>query len=75
MHGYTGYGYGDGVGRFRSLISDEMREDWEANGDKLVAFWQSGEYTNAEAFPDTKPWLFACGGPNEMPWAALQFKG
>lgn len=63
---YTGYGNGTGTD-LAAFISDEMREDWKNHRDELIAFWQSGEFT------DGLPWLFACGGPGELPWAAKQF--
>ncbi|MFL5238669.1 MAG: hypothetical protein ACJ8EL_13895 [Rhizomicrobium sp.] len=72
--GYTGYGSGvGGETDLRAFISDEMREDWKANRDELLAFWASGEYTTGELFADSTPWLFVCGSPGTLPWAAEQF--
>ena len=69
FHGYTGYG--DGVGTdLAAFIDDQMRADWAANRDELMTFWQSGEYTTADVFPDSLPWLFVCGNDDELPWAA-----
>jgi hypothetical protein len=69
--GYTGYG--DGTGKdLTAFISDEMRADWEGHRDELMAFWRSGQYTTAEVFPDSLPWLFDCGDGG-LPWAAKQF--
>jgi hypothetical protein len=69
---YTGYG--DGVNTdLTDFISDEMRSDWETHRDELMAFWESGEPTTLETFPDSKPWLFAYGTPGTVPWAAKQF--
>ena len=50
-----------------------MRSDWEANRDELVKFWRSGAYTALDIFPDNKPWLFVCGDPDTLPWAAEEF--
>ena len=56
MQGYTGYG--DGVGTdLTAFISDEMRVDWQAHRDALLAFWRSD---NADR-------------PHRLPWAARQF--
>ena len=63
---YTGYGVGNSK-RVADYISDEMRSDWEANREELIAFWKSGEHTN------DLPWLFVCGDPRTMPWAAKMF--
>jgi hypothetical protein len=70
--GYTGYG--DGTGRnLRAFISDEMRADWNDNRGELLKFWASGEYTTGEIFAGSTPWLFVCGSPGTLPWAAEQF--
>lgn len=70
--GYSGYG--DGVGTdLTAFIDDEMRRDWAANRDELIAFWQSGAYTTVDVFPDALPWLFVRGCVGTLPWAALQF--
>jgi hypothetical protein len=70
-YGAVGYnGYGDGKNTSPAdFISDEMRDDWADNRDELLKFWASGEYTTAEIFPDSKPWLFICGSPDTLPWA------
>ena len=49
------------------FISDEMRQDWREHRTELIKFWRSGEYTME------KPWLFVCGDPDTLPWAAEQF--
>ena len=73
--GYSGYG--DGTGRdLTAFISEEMRADWEANREELLAFWASGEYTTPDIFPDSLPWLFIGGPrarPGYLPWAAKVF--
>jgi hypothetical protein len=48
-----------------------MRHDWAANRSELVAFWKSGSFTTPDVFLDSKPWLFVCGSPGTLPWAAL----
>jgi hypothetical protein len=70
-NGYSGYGDGRSTNLI-DFISDEMRRDWREHCAELVKFWKSGEYT-AEIFPDSKPWLFVCGDPDTLPWAAEQF--
>jgi hypothetical protein len=40
---------------------------------ELLKFWASGECTTGEIFIDSKPWLFASGSPDTLPWAATQF--
>ena len=64
--GYSGYGDGKSI-NVGDYISDEMRADWQEQRDELIAFWKSGEYTTG------KPWLFVCGDPDTVPWAAEQF--
>jgi hypothetical protein len=66
--GYSGYGDGRSV-NLADFICDEMRDDWAEHRDALMAFWASGEYTTAEIFPDSLPWLFAKGSPDTLPWA------
>ena len=61
-----------GVSR-ASRRSAEMRADWKTHREELLKFWASGEYTTGEIFPDSKPWLFVCGRPGTVPWAARQF--
>ena len=69
VRGYTGYG--DGVGTdVTAFISDQMRADWAANREELMAFWQSGKYTTADVFADSRPWLFVRGRADTLPWAA-----
>jgi hypothetical protein len=72
MQGYTGYGDGTGTD-LAAFIGDEMRADWKTHREELLKFWASGEYTTGEIFPDSKPWLFVCGRPGTVPWAARQF--
>jgi hypothetical protein len=64
--GYDGYGDMHD-NDLHGFIRDEMRTDWEAHREELIAFWQSGEYTKDLL------WLFACGGPGQLPWAAKIF--
>jgi hypothetical protein len=66
VQNYDGYGDGEGT-NLADFISDEMRADWEANREELIAFWKSGEYTH------DLPWLFVCGSRKTLPWAAKQF--
>jgi hypothetical protein len=66
--GYNGYGDGKST-NVSDFISDEMRADWEADRDDLMAFWAIDKYTTAEYFPDSKPWLFVRGSPDTLPWA------
>jgi hypothetical protein len=72
MMNYSGYGDGKGT-NLADFISAEMKADWEANREELMAFWKSGEYTHGEIFPDSKPWLFGRGYPDDLPWAAKMF--
>ena len=72
MRGYTGYGDGKST-NVADFIGDEMRADWQEHRDELIAFWKSGEYTAPDIFPDSRPWLFVCGSPDTLPWAAEQF--
>ena len=68
---YTGYG--DGVGKdLSAFISDEMRQDCEANREELLEFWRSGKYS-VDFFPDSVPHLFYRGDRRSLPWAAKQF--
>ena len=69
---YSGYGDGRNT-NLMDFISDEMRVDWREHRAQLIKLWKSGEYTTAEIFPDSKPWLFVCGDPGTLPWAAGQF--
>jgi hypothetical protein len=71
MKYYTGYGDGEDTD-MNHFVSEEMRVDWKANRDELMAFWESGKYT-VEVFPDSKPWLFIRGNPKTLPWAATIF--
>ena len=70
LSGYTGYGDGRSTD-LDDFINDDMRVDWEANREELLAFWASGEYTTSYA--DAKPWLFDRGTPGTLPWAAGVF--
>jgi len=67
--GYSGYGDGVNID-LTAFISDEMREDWSRNRDKLMEFWKSGKYTTPDVFPDSLPWLFVRGRAGRLPWAA-----
>ena len=70
--GEAGRGYGDGIGTdLTAFISDQMRNDWKNNSAVLMAFWQSGKHTAADAFPDSLPWLFVRGSADTLPWAAV----
>ena len=72
VQGYTGYG--DGVGTdLTAFITDGMCADWEANRAEMLAFWQSGDFTHPDTFPDSLPWLHVRGGDGSQPWAARQF--
>jgi hypothetical protein len=62
---------GGGGTDLTAFISDEMRADWEANRDELMAFWKSGAYTTADVFADSLPWLFVRGSADTLPWAAV----
>src|SRR6516164_5949914 len=68
-YGYTGYGDGRGTD-LTAFVSDEMRSDWAEHRDELIKFWKSAAYTSPDVFPDSKPWLFVCGAPGTLPWAA-----
>jgi hypothetical protein len=70
-HGYDGYGDGDST-LLTDFVGSEMRSDWEANRDALMAFWRSGEPI-ARAFPGMPPWLQLRGSPSTLPWAARVF--
>jgi hypothetical protein len=56
------------------FISDQMRADWEANRDKLMAKW-NGEKTEQELWPGERhlPWLFFSPRPGSRPWGAEIF--
>src|SRR5262249_29493658 len=69
---YSGYGDGRNI-NLMDFIGDEMRADWQRHREALIKFWQSGEYTTPDIFPDSKPWLFVAGEPDTLPWAAEQF--
>jgi hypothetical protein len=65
-------GYGDGTStNLADFISGEMKADWLAARDELLAFWRSGKYTTE--FDDCPPWLFIRGTADTLPWAFLQF--
>jgi hypothetical protein len=81
---YDGYGTGleDG-GEYdlaENYINDSMRQDWKANREALLAFWRSGKYTTTDNLAEfglsvsVPPWLFVCGSPGTLPWAAKQFE-
>jgi hypothetical protein len=57
-------------------ISDEMRQDWEANREALMALWRSGKspvLDLSEFGLNVRwlPWLGVCGSRNTLPWAAV----
>jgi hypothetical protein len=54
------------------FVTHEMRQDWLANRDRLLAFWKSGELIS-KFFPDSKPWLLDRGDPDSLPWAEQVF--
>ena len=55
VQGYAGYG--DGVGTdLTAFITDQMRADWAANREELIAFRESGQ--SPTIFPDCLPWLY-----------------
>jgi hypothetical protein len=66
--GYSGYGDGKSH-NLSDFIGEEMRTDWLDNRAELLRFWASGECTTPRFFPDSKPWLFACGTARSPPWA------
>ena len=67
VEGYSGYG--DGVGTdLTAFITDQMRADWEANREDLMAIWQSDK-TETDVFPDALPWLYGGGSTDTLPWA------
>jgi hypothetical protein len=65
--------YGDGKStHIADFVTHEMRQDWLANRDRLLAFWKSGEPIS-KFFPDSKPWLLDRGDPESVPWAEQVF--
>ena len=78
-------GYGDLQGdRGRNTVTErytsaEMKADWEANRDALMAFWRSGEYSHPDTLAEfgitsgMKPWLWFCGSRSSLPWAEKHF--
>ena len=81
VQGYDGYGAPlldqSHASLTANYISDQMREDWEANRDALMAFWRSGKlaYDFSEFGLNLmmKPWLRVSGDRRTLPWAAKQF--
>jgi hypothetical protein len=67
---YDGYGDGHST-NLEAFIGPAMREDWARNREELLKFWQSGEFTTVDAFPNSLPWLFTRGHPDSIPWAAV----
>ena len=55
-----------------AFISNDMRNDWDANRAELLAFWRSGK-TETDVFPDALPWLYVDGSADTLPRAAVQF--
>ena len=67
VQGYDGYGDGRST-NVADFIGPEMRADWQANREKLMAFWRSGK-SDAEVCPDDcLPWLWS-GPRDRLPWA------
>ena len=66
-------------GLAENYVTDEMRQDWEANREALLAFWRSGKYAMTDTLAEfglnvrMQPWLFVRGSPSTLPWAAKQF--
>ena len=56
-------------------ISEEMCRDWQMHRQRLMRFWNSGEYTTTKIFPGMPVWLFDRGYPDRLPWAARVFDG
>jgi hypothetical protein len=69
--GYSGYGDGKRT-HIADFVNHEMRLDWLANRDRLLAFWKSGQPIS-KFFPDSKPWLLDRGDPDSLPWAEQVF--
>ena len=69
--GYSGYGDGTST-HIADFVTHELRLDWFANRDRLLAFWKSGEPIS-KFFPDSKPWLLDRGDPGSLPWAEQVF--
>jgi hypothetical protein len=69
--GYSGYGDSKST-QISDFVTHEMRLDWFANRDRLLAFWKSGEPIS-KFFPDSKPWLLDRGDPDSLPWAEQVF--
>ena len=76
---YSGYAHsGATVGQIEDVEFDRdaAEYDWEEYGEALTKFWKSGDYTMRETLAphgiDVKvaPWLWECGGPGKLPWAA-----
>jgi hypothetical protein len=63
--GYSGYGDGKST-YIADFVTHEMRLDWFANRDRLLAFRKSGEPIS-KLFPDSKPWLLDRGDPDSQP--------
>jgi hypothetical protein len=84
VRGYDGYGdmvADQATGSLtENWISDEMRQDWEANREALMALWRSGKspvLDLSEFGLNVRwlPWLCVCGSRNTLPWAAKEFDG
>src|SRR5258707_11226925 len=67
VQGYSGYS--DQLRTNLTLfIGPEMRADWAANREELIAFWRSGK--SSSVFPDNLPWLWIAHGSANTPcWA------
>ena len=59
--GYSGYGDGKST-HIADFVTHEMRQDWLANRDRLLAFWKSGE-SISKFFSDSKSWLVIAAIP------------
>jgi hypothetical protein len=78
VQGYSGYGNAlldqSHASLTANYISDQMREDWEANREALMAFWRSGKlaYDFSEFGLNVmmKPWRGVSGDRRTLPWAA-----
>jgi hypothetical protein len=67
VQGYSGYGDGSST-NVADFIGPEMRADWAANREELIAFWESGQ--SPTIFPDCLPWLYTHRIAGSLPWAA-----
>lgn len=68
VQGYAGYGNGLST-NVADFIGPEMRADWAANREELIAFWELGQ--SPTIFPDCLPWLYTHRIAGSLPWAAV----